>query len=71
MRALGPAGSLTAVNSMSPVVPNGCSRRRSAFLEYNFMGFSTQSAAFAGCGGTCVSAKGEIQDALVGVNYKF
>jgi hypothetical protein len=56
---------------MSPVVPNGCSRRRSAFLEYNFMGFSTQSAAFAGCGGTCVSAKGEIQDALVGVNYKF
>ena len=43
----------------------------SAFVEYNFMGFGTQSAAFAGCGGTCGSAKVDIQDALLGVNYKF
>jgi outer membrane immunogenic protein len=45
---------------------------RSVFAEYNFMGFGTQSVAFAACGGGCVlSAKANIQDALVGVNYKF
>jgi len=44
----------------------------SVFAEYNFMGFGTQSAAFTACGGGCVlSAKANIQDALVGVNYKF
>ena len=44
----------------------------SVFLEYNFMGFGTRSAAFTGCGGTCVlSGKADIQDVLVGVNYKF
>jgi outer membrane immunogenic protein len=44
----------------------------SVFAEYNFMGFGTQSAAFTACGGSCVlSAKANIQDALVGVNYKF
>jgi outer membrane immunogenic protein len=44
----------------------------SVFAEYNFMGFGTQSAAFTSCGGNCVlSAKANIQDALVGVNYKF
>jgi outer membrane immunogenic protein len=42
----------------------------SVFLEYNFMGFGTQSATFAAC--DCVlSAKANIQDALVGVNYRF
>jgi outer membrane immunogenic protein len=44
----------------------------SVFAEYNFMGFGTQSAAFTACGGSCVlSAKANIQDVLVGVNYKF
>lgn len=44
----------------------------SAFLEYNFMGFGTRSSSFAGCGGTCIlSGKANIQDVLVGVNYKF
>ena len=44
----------------------------SVFGEYNFMGFGTQSAAFTACGGSCVlSTKANIQDALVGLNYKF
>jgi outer membrane immunogenic protein len=44
----------------------------SVFAEYNFMGFGTQSSAFTACGGGCVlTAKANIQDALVGVNYKF
>jgi outer membrane immunogenic protein len=44
----------------------------SVFAEYNFMGFGTQSAAFTACGGNCVlSAKANVQDALVGLNYKF
>jgi outer membrane immunogenic protein len=44
----------------------------SVFAEYNFMGFGTRSAAFPACGGNCVlSAKANIQDALVGLNYKF
>jgi outer membrane immunogenic protein len=44
----------------------------SVFAEYNFMGFGTQSAASTACAGSCVlSAKANIQDALVGVNYKF
>jgi outer membrane immunogenic protein len=44
----------------------------SVFAEYDFMGFGTRSAAFPACGGNCVlSAKANIQDALVGVNYKF
>jgi outer membrane immunogenic protein len=46
----------------------------SAFAEYNFMGFGTQSTTFTGCGGTCVvnaSAKADVQNVLAGVNYKF
>ena len=46
----------------------------SAFLEYNFMGFGTRSATTTACvGGTCalVSAKSDLQNVLVGVNYKF
>ena len=46
----------------------------SAFAEYNFMGFGTQSATFTGCGGTCVvsaNAKADVQNVLAGVNYKF
>jgi outer membrane immunogenic protein len=46
----------------------------SVFLEYNYMGFGTRSSSFAVCPpGTCsiFSAKANIQDALVGVNYKF
>ncbi len=44
----------------------------SVFAEYNFMGFGTRSVALTGCGGTCViNAKANIQDALVGLNYKF
>jgi outer membrane immunogenic protein len=35
-------------------------------------GVDTRSAAFPACGGNCVlSAKANIQDALVGLNYKF
>ena len=46
----------------------------SAFLEYDYMGFGTRSAAFtvcppAGCG--LISAKADLQTVLVGVNYKF
>jgi outer membrane immunogenic protein len=46
----------------------------SAFAEYNFMGFGTQSTTFTGCGGTCVvsaNAKADVQNVLAGVNYKF
>jgi outer membrane immunogenic protein len=46
----------------------------SAFVEYNFMGFGTQSVTFTGCGGTCVvnaSANADVQNVLAGVNYKF
>ena len=43
----------------------------SAFVEYNFMGFGTQSTAFAACGGCVLSAKANIQDVLVGLNYRF
>jgi len=46
----------------------------SVFAEYNFMGFSTQSATITGCAGTCtVNANGNanVQDVLAGVNYKF
>jgi outer membrane immunogenic protein len=46
----------------------------SVFAEYNFMGFSTQTATFTGCGDTCVvngNAKADVQDVLAGVNYKF
>ena len=46
----------------------------SVFLEYNFMGFGTRSATFTGCGlATCanISAKADLQNVLVGVNYKF
>jgi outer membrane immunogenic protein len=47
----------------------------SAFLEYNYMGFGTRSSSFLVCGpaGTCpiLSAKTNIQDVLVGVNYRF
>src|SRR5262249_6970157 len=44
----------------------------SIFVEYNFIGFGTRSAAITSCAGSCVlSTKASIQDALVGVNYKF
>ena len=46
----------------------------SVFAEYNFMGFGTQSAAFTACapaGCDVLTAKANIQDALVGLNYKF
>ena len=46
----------------------------SAFLEYNFMGFGTRSATTTACGvGGCanISAKADLQNVLVGVNYKF
>ncbi|MFY9837636.1 MAG: outer membrane beta-barrel protein [Xanthobacteraceae bacterium] len=44
----------------------------SVFGEYNFMGFGTQSAAFTACNGSCVrSTRANIQDAMVGLNYKF
>jgi outer membrane immunogenic protein len=46
----------------------------SLFVEYNYMGFGTRSSSFLGCGlATCgvFSAKANIQDVLVGVNYKF
>ena len=46
--------------------------RWSLFAEYNFIDFGTQSAAVTSCGGNCVlSAKADIQDVLVGLNYKF
>ena len=46
----------------------------SLFVEYNYMGFGTRSSSFLGCGlATCgvFSAKANIQDVLVGVNYKY
>lgn len=46
----------------------------SAFLEYNFMGFGTRSSATTACvGGSCavISAKSDLQNVLVGVNYRF
>jgi outer membrane immunogenic protein len=45
----------------------------SVFLEYNFMGFGTFSNAVTICEINCVnlSAKANIQDLLVGVNYRF
>jgi hypothetical protein len=38
------------------------------------MGFGTQGVNFTGCGGTCVvnaNANADVQNVLVGVNYKF
>jgi outer membrane immunogenic protein len=46
----------------------------SVFVEYNFVGFGTRSSAFLACGlVTCgvVSAKADLQDVLVGVNFRF
>jgi len=46
----------------------------SAFLEYNYMGFGTRSASFLACGlANCgiLSAKANMQDVVVGVNYRF
>jgi outer membrane immunogenic protein len=44
----------------------------SVFVEYNYMGFGTRSSSFQVCSGCDVfSAKANIQDVLVGVNYKF
>ena len=46
----------------------------SVFLEYNYMGFGTRSNAFQVCGGGACdtfSAKANISDVLVGVNYRF
>jgi outer membrane immunogenic protein len=48
----------------------------SVFAEYNFMGFGTRSSASTVCAGAvCTtdtfSAKADLQNALIGVNYKF
>jgi outer membrane immunogenic protein len=46
----------------------------SLFVEYNYMGFGSRSSSFFACGlATCgvLSAKANVQNALVGVNYKF
>jgi outer membrane immunogenic protein len=46
----------------------------SVFLEYNFMGFGTRSSAFTACGvATCanISARSDLQNVLLGVNYRF
>jgi outer membrane immunogenic protein len=46
----------------------------SVFVEYNYMGFGTRSSSFVACGvANCgvFSAKANVQDVLVGVNYKF
>ena len=49
----------------------------SVFLEYNFMGFGTRSnaaqvcVAGVGCTADTFSAKGDLQNVLLGVNYKF
>src|SRR3974390_4788 len=49
----------------------------SVFLEYNFMGFGTRSnagqvcVAGVGCTVDTFSAKGDLQNVLLGVNYKF
>jgi outer membrane immunogenic protein len=46
----------------------------SVFTEYNFVGFGTRSSSFLACTqATCgiLSAKSDIQNVLVGVNYKF
>ena len=48
----------------------------SVFVEYNYMGFGTRSNAATVCGvGGCTadtfSAKANLQNALIGVNYKF
>ena len=46
----------------------------STFLEYNYMGFGTRSETTTACvGGSCalISAKSDLQNVLVGVNYKF
>lgn len=46
----------------------------STFLEYNYTGFGTRSATFTTCSfGTCsnISAKANLQDVLIGVNYRF
>ena len=46
----------------------------SVFAEYNFMGFGTRSEAFTACGPVncaVLSARANLQDVLVGLNYKF
>jgi outer membrane immunogenic protein len=49
----------------------------SVFAEYNYMGFGTRSAASTvcvagvGCTTDTFSAKADLQNALIGVNYKF
>jgi outer membrane immunogenic protein len=46
----------------------------SVFAEYNFMGFGTRSEAFTACGAVncgVLSARADLQDVLVGLNYKF
>ncbi len=46
----------------------------STFLEYNYMGFGTRSATTTAClRGTCanISGRSDLQNVLVGVNYKF
>lgn len=46
----------------------------SVFAEYNFMGFGTRSEAFTACGAiNCgvLSARANLQDVVVGLNYKF
>jgi outer membrane immunogenic protein len=44
----------------------------SVFVEYNFLGFGTNSASVIACGGACIlSGKADLQNVLVGLNYKF
>ena len=47
----------------------------SVFAEYNYMGFGTRSGASTVCVRLCTtdtfSAKADLQNALIGVNYKF
>lgn len=44
----------------------------SVFVEYNFLGFGTNSSSVIACGGACIlSGKADLQNVLVGLNYKF
>lgn len=45
----------------------------SVFVDaHNFLGFGTNSSSVVACGGTCIlSGKADLQNVLVGLNYKF
>ena len=44
----------------------------SVFVEHNFLGFGTNSSSVVACGGACIlSGKADLQNVLVGLNYKF